>query len=290
MTRHTPSNQFNKDIDKVFNHYSKYGDEYKKIAKNTKDMLKKVYNIGPDEWNTLHQHKKDKFIYVDLANKFLDSNCDYFTESEKKNIKNKIRPIIEDKFYQLEDLDKPNQMEDLKFMRYSDLISKASQRQVDKYYDEFVEVFKYFLPYDTPPSKAQFKKSNLRVYDFIQMAREESYKPLAYNEKFGVEKYYSDLDFNARLIFEYILEDKFKIKINYKLLAEALAFTEGYRSYYEIDEDYVDSYPDEPNKKEFDNEDDYNEELEFYNDTLKYLEYKKMLISRKAFIIDYSGQ
>lgn len=98
------------------------------------------------------------------------------------------------------------------------------------------------------------------------------------------------MDFNARLIFEYILEDKFKIKINYKLLAEALAFTEGYRSYYEIDEDYVDSYPDEPNKKEFDNEDDYNEELEFYNDTLKYLEYKKMLISRKAFIIDYSGQ
>ena len=52
MTRHTPSNQFNKDIDKVFNHYRKYGDNYKKIAKNTKDMLKKVYNIGPDEWDT----------------------------------------------------------------------------------------------------------------------------------------------------------------------------------------------------------------------------------------------
>ena len=29
MTRHTPSNQFNKDIDKVFNHYRKYGDNYK---------------------------------------------------------------------------------------------------------------------------------------------------------------------------------------------------------------------------------------------------------------------
>ena len=290
MTRHTPSNQFNKDIDKVFNHYSKYGDEYKAIAKNTKDMLKRVYNIGPDEWDTLHQHKKDKFIYVDLANKYLDSDCEYFTESEKRDIKNKIKPIIEEKFYQLEDLDKPNQMEDLKFMRYANLISNANQRQVDKYYDEFVEVFKYFLPYDTPPSRAHFKKSNLRVYDYIQTARAESYKPLAYNEKFRVEKSYSDLDLYARLIFEYILEDKFKIKINYKLLAEALAFTEGYRSYYEIDEDFVDSYPDEPNKKEFDNEDDYNEELEFYNDTLKYLEYKKMLISRKAFIIDYSGQ
>lgn len=290
MTRHTPSNKFNEDIDKVFNHYSKYSDEYKRISKNTKDMLKKVYNIGPDEWDTLHQHKKDKFIYVDLANKYLDSDCDYFTDTEKKNIKNKIKHTIEDKFYQLEDLDKPSQMEKLKFKKYADLISKSNQRQVDRYYDEFVEVFNYFLPYDTPPNKKHFKKNNDSVYDYIQMAREESFKPLAYNEKFGVEKYYSDLDFNARLIFEYILEDKFKIKINYELLAEALAFTEGYRSYYEIDEDYVDSYPDEPNKKEFDNEDDYNEELEFYNDTLKYLEYKKMLISRKAFIIDYSGQ
>lgn len=57
MTRHTPNNQFNKDIDKVFNHYSKYGKEHNNIVKNTKDMLKRVYNIGPDEWDTLHQHK-----------------------------------------------------------------------------------------------------------------------------------------------------------------------------------------------------------------------------------------
>ena len=98
------------------------------------------------------------------------------------------------------------------------------------------------------------------------------------------------MDFNARLIFEYILEDKFKIKINYKLLAEALAFTEGYRNYYDVDEDFVDSYPTEPKKEDFDNDNDYNEKLEFYNDTLKYLKYKNMLISRKAFIIDYSGQ
>lgn len=286
MTRSSARKQFYKDVNEVFNFYDRTGDEIEKINATATRLLYKVYSIKPNDWKHLSSFKKERFLYYDLIEKFFYSNLDYFNDEQQSKIKKQIKPKMDALMYTLDDAAKN---EDLKFKTYFDPGKKYISSEVDNYYKEFIETFKFYLPFDTPPSRSEFRQKNLRVYDYIQNAKDEIQSDRFGDNKFNAYVNSNELNSYSRVLLEYIIEQQFKIKINYELIAEALSYRKGYRLSYGISED-IETLPEEPIKENYNHMRDYKDDVEFYKDTELYIKYGNLLKSKDSLIIDNSDE
>lgn len=286
MTRSSARKPFYKDINEVFNFYDRTRDEIDKINATATRLLYKVYSIKPNDWKHLSSFKKERFLYYDLVDKFFNSNLNYFNDEQQSKIKKQIKPKMDALIYTLDDASKN---EDLKFKTYFEPGKKYISSEVDKYYKEFKETFKFYLPFDTPPSKSEFRKKNRRVFDYIQDAKDEIQSDQFGNNKFNTYVSSKELESYSRWLLEYIIEKQFKIKINYELIAEALSYRKGYRLSYGISED-TETLPTEPLKENYNDMRDYKDDVEFYKDTELYIKYGNLLKSKDSLIIDNSDE
>ncbi|WP_044566519.1 hypothetical protein [Anaerococcus provencensis] len=276
---------FYRDIDDIYDYYKKNENDRNNLSKIAKYHLKVMYSKTPDQWDELSRYDKDKFLYYDLKIIFFEDNDQYFDADEIEKINKKIRPGMENLFNANSAINQYNKMNDLMYKKYFEEDKNYTKKQIDTYYREFSDVFNYFLPKTTPPSKEEFKKLNLRVYDYFMSSYNESYYPLSNIEKYGITKNYSDISHNIYLIIEYILESRLRVKIDYKALAESLAITQGYTSYYEI-EPYPDSYPTSLEEVKYQTEEEKQEAINYINDTNEYIIHRNKLQNKEEFIID----
>lgn len=286
MPRSLPRKQFYKDVNEVFDFYDRTSKEIEKITATATRLLYNVYSIKPDDWEHLSEFKKERFLYYDLVDKFFYSNLDYFNDEQQSKIKKQIKPKMDALMYTLDDAAKN---EDLKFKTYFDPGKKYISSEVDNYYKEFIETFKFYLPFDTPPSRSEFRQKNLRVYDYIQNAKDEIQSDRFGDNKFNAYVNSNELNSYSRVLLEYIIEQQFKIKINYELIAEALSYRKGYRLSYGISED-IETLPEEPIKENYNDMRDYKDDVEFYKDTELYIKYGNLLKSKDSLIIDNSDE
>lgn len=286
MTRSLTRKPFYKDVNEVFKFYDRTRREIDNINATATRLLYKVYSIKPDDWVHLSSFKKERFLYYDLIEKFFYSNLDYFNDEQQSKIKKQIKPKMDALMYTLDDAAKN---EDLKFKTYFDPGKKYISSEVDNYYKEFIETFKFYLPFDTPPSRSEFRQKNLRVYDYIQNAKDEIQSDRFGDNKFNAYVNSNELNSYSRVLLEYIIEQQFKIKINYELIAEALSYRKGYRLSYGISED-IETLPEEPIKENYNDMRDYKDDVEFYKDTELYIKYGNLLKSKDSLIIDNSDE
>lgn len=280
-----PNKKFYKDIDEIYDYYKKDPSDTENLSQMAKYHLNKLYSIKPNQWDELSKYNKDKFLYYDLRIKFLEDNNEYFTTDEIEKINKKIKPGMENLFNANNAIVQYNKMNDMMFKRYFEENTNYTIKQIDSYYKEFSEVFDYFLPKASPPSKEDFKNLNLRVYDYLMDVIQGPIEPLAYIEKYNIQKDYSDIRYDIYRVIEYILESRLKVKIDYVALAESRAITHGYTSHYDMDP-YPDSYPSIPEEVMYKTDEEYQEAVNFVNDTKEYIIHRNKLRNLDEFIIN----
>ena len=283
MSKKKPRKEFFEDIDNVFDIYDRSSKEIERITATAARLLYKIHKIKPDDWVLLNNFKKERFLYYDLANKFFDNKLNYFNEKQQAKIKKRIKPLVDDFIYNVESLDEAAKFENLKYKRYFNRDKKYISSEVTEFYEEFKQTFKFFLPFDEPPSKSEFRKRNLRVYDYIQNAKDEVQADKYGNNKFKSHVSSREIDLYSIELLKYIIEKELKIKINYELIAEALSYMYGYLKHYEIFDD-MEAYPPEPIKENYEDMEKYQADFDFYNDTLLYMKYDKMIKTKDAFL------
>ncbi len=196
------------DYISIFKFYEVQDDEQKHdLRKKIKKMLKEEY--GTEFWGYLNESQRQKFIYFDIK----ETVIDFLSPNAQQGFREKIEKKIKEKFGEnivfLARVDKFNKDRDNFYKKYGE--KDFTERQLRYAYDNHFK--EDFMECDLPipvPSKAEWKKNPLRIYDYYKDFLSASSKDNLKESKLSMEI----LDHVIlRVIMKY-LEDKYQFIIH----------------------------------------------------------------------------